>query len=98
MEAEHIHRASQHLQHHQANMATQAAQQALLGIGRTPIGITEQPESSVPVSEHVLGCCCKSCGGSGLPEHLREDLTLGTITPRMEQDMNEPRPMTGDEL
>jgi hypothetical protein len=89
----HAARYGEHRQRQLANLASQEIENAKHGAGRISIQ-AEEPASSVPLSEHVFGCCCKACGGSGLPSHLREDLSLGTSTPRIEQDMNEPRPLT----
>ncbi len=66
-----------------------------LGYGRSPIGQGAESESStVPLSEHVLGCCCVSCGGTGIPDHLRTDTSLGTAKVVRSEDINEPSPMS----
>lgn len=95
LEIEQIHasRYGAYRQSQLANLASQEIENARHGAGRVSIQ-AEQPASSVPLSEHVLGCPCNLCGGSGLDERLREDLTLGTSTPRIEQDLNTPRPLT----
>jgi len=56
----------------QNNVMSLAAQQqdlARMGYGREPIAVQESA-SSIPLSEHVLGCCCKHCGGTGRPSDL----------------------------
>jgi len=90
VEAENMARAGLHLRHHNASMQSQEAEMARLGMGREPIAIQPETTSTVPLSEHVLGCCCVACGGMGLPDHLREDPWLGTKQEIPEADLNEP--------
>jgi hypothetical protein len=55
-----VERQAEYLREHYAMMQAQSNDAALRGEGRTPI-VPEEPVSSVPLSEHVLGCQCGVC-------------------------------------
>ncbi len=55
-----IERQAETLRTHYAAMHSEEQASALRGEGRTSI-VPEEPESSVPVSEHLEGCVCKIC-------------------------------------
>ena len=55
-----INRQTTFLRNHYADMAAAQSESARRGEGRSPIGEPE-PESSIPVSEHLEGCVCKIC-------------------------------------
>jgi hypothetical protein len=63
-------------QQHQENTASLQRQQedlARMGYGRSEIA-APAPVSNVPVSEHVLGCCCRACGGNAVRNDSLEEV------------------------
>jgi hypothetical protein len=64
-------------QQHQENTASLQRQQedlARMGYGRSEIA-APAPVSNVPVSEHVLGCCCRVCGGNAVRNDSLEEVS-----------------------
>jgi hypothetical protein len=64
VDAEQVSRQADFLRNHYAQMHSEEQASALRGEGRTSI-VPEVPASSVPLSEHLIGCGCRACGGSG---------------------------------
>jgi hypothetical protein len=63
-------------QQHQDNTRSLQHQQedlARMGYGRSEIA-APAPVSSVPLSEHVLGCSCKLCGGDAVRNDSLEEV------------------------
>jgi len=63
----------QQRQENTASLQRQQEELARMGYGRSEIA-EPQPVSSLPVSEHVLGCCCKLCGGNGVRNDSLEEI------------------------
>jgi hypothetical protein len=64
VDEEQVRRQADAMRNHYAQMHSEEQASALRGEGRTSI-VPEVPASSVPLSEHLIGCGCRACGGSG---------------------------------
>jgi hypothetical protein len=64
----------QQCQDNTAFLQRQQEDLARLGYGRSELGVVEQAASTIPLSEHVLGCGCKLCGGNGVRNDSLEEI------------------------
>ena len=85
-----VQRQAEYLRNHNAQMSALEHDEALRGAGRTPLG-QQAPVSSVPISEHLPGCPCRACGGSGHIEgnwdgFIPADPTMGAPLPTKREE------------